>query len=83
MGGGGRGGGSVAAVAGGGGRQVMDKEIQMKSRKTNLFARNAFVRFSVTAVCSAPLRYSCSLAFVRATEASRSFGAKPENICHA
>jgi Protein of unknown function (DUF2950) len=40
----------LAAAAGGGGRQVMKRELQMKSRKMNSSVRNAFGRMSITAV---------------------------------
>lgn len=52
----------LAVAAGGGGRQVMKKELQMKSRKMNSSVRNAFGRLSIVAapcalalLCSFPL----------------------------
>ena len=44
---------AVEVVVGGEGRQVMHKEIQMRTRKKHLLTRNAFTGFSATAVCFA------------------------------
>jgi hypothetical protein len=53
---------AAAVVAGGGGKQVMEKKIQMISRKMSSSARNACAGFSITAVsCSFALLCSLSL----------------------
>ena len=52
----------AAAVAGGGGKQIMEKKIQMTSRKLNSLARNAFAKVSLTTVsCTFALLCSLSL----------------------
>jgi hypothetical protein len=51
---------AVAVAAGGGGRQVMNKELQMKSRKFNSFVRNTAGSLSIIVIPCA-LALLCSL----------------------
>ena len=66
----------LAVAAGGGGKQVMEKEIQMKSRNMNSSGRNAFGRLSIVAVPCA-LALLCSLPLYQSKAAIADFDTKP------